>query len=197
MSTFPWLQEDPRAVQNPVVLFVCTGNATRSVVSAKLLGQLAPTIPTASAGTLVIEGQPLSIRTRAAMDDVGLVGPHDRYHATRQLRARHLRRVELLVWFERHHVEYLRREHPEVAARSGSLRRLARDLPDDDRPLPERVAALGLGSLPFEPWEQIDDPGGGETETFVHCVREIRDLLVQLAPRLRSAARPDELAAPA
>jgi hypothetical protein len=37
---------------------------------------------------------------------------------------------------------------------------------------------------PPEPWEEVVDPGGGETEVFVTCAREIDDLVAELAPRL-------------
>ena len=56
----------------------------------------------------------------------------------------------------------MRRRHPEAAARTGTLKRLARDLPAASGTLAERVASLHLADVVLEPWEDVDDPAGGE-----------------------------------
>ena len=78
----------------------------------------------------------------------------------------------------------MRRTHPEVADRTGTLRRLARDLAGDEAPLAERVARLGLASIEPEPWEEVIDPGGGDVEDFTACARDVVVLVDDLAPRL-------------
>ena len=50
------------------VVFLCTGNAARSVMAGAALAALLPDRPVATAGTLVVEGQPMSWRTRAALE---------------------------------------------------------------------------------------------------------------------------------
>jgi hypothetical protein len=84
-------------------------------------------------------------------------------------------------------VHWVRRNHPRAAPRTGTLKRLCRDLPDDDRPLAERVAGLGLAAVALEAWEEVIDPGGGDAEAFAACAREITELVEQLAPRLRDS----------
>ena len=50
----------------PVVL-LCTGNAARSVMAGAALAAHLPDWHVTTAGTLVVEGQPMSWRTRAAL----------------------------------------------------------------------------------------------------------------------------------
>jgi protein-tyrosine-phosphatase len=93
--------------------------------------------------------------------------------------------VDLVLAMAREHVEYVRRRHPEAAARTGTLKRLARDLPALDGPLDARVASLALADVDLEPWEDVEDPAGGDVEVFRACAREIHDLLARLGPLLR------------
>jgi len=81
-------------------------------------------------------------------------------------------------------VQWVRRVHPEAAGRTATLRRLARDLPEQPAPLAERVAGLDLGNVELEAWEEVVDPGGGDEEQFAACAREVVDLVARLAPRL-------------
>ena len=53
------------------MVFLCTGNAARSVMAGAALAALLPDRPVRTAGTLVVEGQPMSWRTRAALESVG------------------------------------------------------------------------------------------------------------------------------
>src|SRR3990170_971321 len=58
------------------VVFLCTGNAARSVMGGAALAAHLPDWHVTTAGTLVVEGQPMSWRTKAALDAVGLAAPH-------------------------------------------------------------------------------------------------------------------------
>jgi hypothetical protein len=46
------------------------------------------------------------------------------------------------------------------------------------------VGALGLADVELERWEDVDDPAGGELDTFIECARELLHLVNDLAPRL-------------
>jgi protein-tyrosine-phosphatase len=131
-----------------------------------------------TAGTHVIEGMPMSWRTRDALASIGVTVDG---HRSRQLRAVDLDAADLVVAMAREHVSYIRRVHPEAAKRTATLRRLARDLGPGPEPLADRLAALDLDAVPLEPWEDVADPAGGEIEEFVACVQEIDRELRTLA----------------
>jgi len=173
------------------ILFLCTGNATRSVIAAAALQRALPTVAIEGAGTLSIEGLPLGWRTRAALEAVDL--DVDR-HRSRQVTGGDLDRATLVVGLAPEHVAWVRREHPPAASRTATLKRLCRDLPGLDGDLEQRLAALDLSTVALEPWEEVADPAGREVEEFVACAHEITSLVNQLAPILAAAesARPDE-----
>lgn len=164
-------------------MFVCTGNAARSVMAGAMMSQLAPQLRVITAGTHVIEGHPMSWRTRDAIVAAGFdVGRH----RSRQIHARDLNDVDLIVALAGEHVGYIRRRYPVAASRTATLKRLCRDLPLVVGSLPERLNSLGLAEVELEGWEDVRDPAGGELPDFVACATEIRDLLSGLAPLLVS-----------
>lgn len=134
-----------------------------------------------TAGTLSIDGLPMSWRTNAGFEAVGLPRPP---HRSRQVTPDDLDRATLVVGLAPEHVEWVRREHRAAAERTGTLRRLARELPADGRPLPQRVADLGLADVELGGWEEVVDPGGGEVEAFTACAYEVVELVEQLAGRI-------------
>jgi protein-tyrosine-phosphatase len=175
------MSPDPSAHGDPCVMTLCTGNAARSVMAGILLAHLPMRLITA--GTFVVEGQPMSRRTRDALASVGVetIPPH-RSH---QLTDADVEAADLIIAMAGEHVAYVRRRHPDAAGRTATMRRLVRDLPDGPAPLVERVASLGLAAVEIEPWEDVEDPAGGEDDVYVRCAKELAQLCSDLAPRLR------------
>ena len=160
------------------VVFVCTGNAARSVMGGAVLTAVAPDMPVTTAGTHVIEGQPISWRTRDALDSVGYDA---RTHRSAQLRALDLAETDVIVAMANEHVAWMRREHPEVADRTITLHRLARDLAPGDEPLANRLKLLQPATIELEPWEEVADPAGGDLPEYVACAQELDGLIERLA----------------
>ncbi|MCP4794350.1 MAG: hypothetical protein GY882_13630 [Actinomycetia bacterium] len=167
----------------PVVCFVCTGNAARSVMARRMFAELAPGYRATSAGTLVLEGHPMSSRTRSALRDHGLADPD---HRSRQFGDEQAA-ADLIVVMEPDHVAWIRRHHPEAADRTATLPRLIRDL-SETGPLAERVASLDLAGVEVESWEEVVDPAAGDQAVFDTCAAEIRLLVEALAGRLPTRA---------
>ena len=169
-----------------MILILCTGNATRSVIAGAVLAAHLPDVEVVTSGTLSIDGLPMSWRTRAGFEAVGVTPPA---HRSRQVQPADLDRATLVIGLAPEHVEWVRREHPSVAPRTATLKRLARDLPADARPLAERVAALDLAAVQLAPWEEVVDPGGGEVEAFIACAQEVVALVDDVADRLRPTSQ--------
>ncbi len=163
------------------VVFLCTGNAARSVMAGAALSAHLPDWHVTTAGTLVVEGQPMSLRTRAALEEVGLEAPH---HRSRQASATELGHAALVIAMAPEHVLWVRRTHSTAAARTATLRRLVRDLPHGPTALHARVAGLGLDRVELGDWEEVGDPGGGDNATYAACAVEVTELVAQLAGRL-------------
>ena len=99
------------------LLVLCTGNAARSVMAGFMLEHLRDGRPDplhiVTAGTHSIDGQPMGMRTRTALNRIPeLEGTDFRRHRSRQVHAADMVRAELVVVMEADHVRYVRRVHP-------------------------------------------------------------------------------------
>ncbi|MHB8262688.1 MAG: arsenate reductase/protein-tyrosine-phosphatase family protein [Acidimicrobiales bacterium] len=177
----------------PSVLMLCTGNAARSVMAEVVLQSMRDDILISSAGTLAIEGQPLSIRTRSALEHMAMPVPF--HHRSRELSLEDTSGADLIVAMAREHVRYVRRYYPEAASRTATLRWLAEELPAGSEPLSERLGRLCIESVDLEEMEDVADPAevtapssadriAAEIRVYVECALEIRDLVAKLECRI-------------
>lgn len=175
--------ERPPRPDDVDVLFVCTGNAARSVMGAASLTARRADLVVGSAGTLVIPGQPMGLRTRAAilaLADRGVSLPR---HASHQVEGDELERAQLVVALAPEHVEWVRRTHPDAAAHTVTLKRLVRDLTPGET-LRQQVTSLEAATVELGDWEEVVDPGGGDNDVYAACAVEVDALVAELAPRL-------------
>lgn len=156
------------------ILFVCTGNATRSVIAEALTRRDFPRLKVSSAGTFAIPGLASSHRTLAALDAVGVSA---RGHRSRPLTDDLCTESNLIICFELDHVRYIRRRHADAANRTATLGRL---LMTDADPW---ILPTHLAEEPLTEWPVHDDPAGGDVETFVTCAQSIASELAMFLAR--------------
>lgn len=171
------------------LLVVCTGNAARSVMAGYMLEHLAEAegvrLVVTTAGTHTLDGQPMSVRTRAALGTIGeLAQAQVGSHRSRQLHPADLASADLVVAMEADHVRYVRRRHPEAAGRTATIRRLCRVLPSGPLALSERVRSLDLAEAELDDGEDVADPAGAEEDAYVACAAELWVLCRELVARL-------------
>jgi protein-tyrosine-phosphatase len=148
-----------------------------------MLCHLRSDIEVETAGTLALEGLPMSWRTRSGLEAVGLPMPVPA-HRSKQVTVDQLDRADLVVAMAPEHVAWVRRNHPAAGARTSTLKHLAGALNGSGQPLPERLPRLALADRTVEPAEEIVDPAGGEVPIFVECAHEVVGLVRPLATHL-------------
>lgn len=172
------------------VVVLCTGNAVRSVMAGFMLQYLSDQhglgLSLSTAGTHTVDGQPVSMRTSAALRSIPEMAdaPVGR-HRSRQLHAEQLHHAQLVVAMEADHVRFVRRHHPVAANRTATIRRLVADLPPGPGSLNERIASLALERVAVHDDEDVADPAGREDAVYQACAEELWALTRALAPRLR------------
>lgn len=177
------------------ILTLCTGNAARSVMLGVFLEHLAgysgSDLVVRTAGTLTISQQPAGMRVRDAIRSIPeLEHLTLGHHRSTQLDDELAGWADLIVAMERDHVRYVRRQHPEAAARTATIYRLLEGLDLEEAPLSQRVAALGLGEVAVEGDREVLDPAGHEAEVYEAVARELWALSLELHARLEASALP-------
>jgi protein-tyrosine-phosphatase len=140
-------------------------------------------IDVVTAGTHVVENQPMSRRTRAAIIALGIDPGAHRSH---QLTSLDVASADLIIAMAYEHVRYVRRHHPEGAGRTATLIYLASHLQDTDAPFSERVAELKLAELEAESEGDVPDPAGCEEPEYISCGLQIAELMRGLGKSLHA-----------
>jgi protein-tyrosine phosphatase len=177
-------------VSDLTIVTLCTGNAARSVMAGAMLSHLSNErelgLKITTAGTLVVEGQPLSPRVRQALRGVSELDPSlTNEHRSHQLTEDDCRSADLIIAMEASHLAYVRRRHHEAAPRAATLPLLAAELPSLGPGSREAIAALGLHEREPTAQGEVQDPAGAEQPTYDECAREIWKLCQQLIGALR------------
>jgi protein-tyrosine-phosphatase len=165
----------------PNIVVLCTGNAARSVMVGAMLASRRVPARVTTAGTHALEHQPMSRRTRDALVALGVEVPS---HRSQQLTESVIDGTDLVMALAGEHVRYVRRHHPGAAQRTATLRWLADHLPEGPEALGDRVVSLGLAYVDAERQGDVDDPAGGDDDTYARCAAELWALVEKLAPRL-------------
>jgi protein-tyrosine-phosphatase len=162
------------------IVFLCTGNAARSVMATIMFRARNDRHAVSGSGTHALPGHPMSVRTRTALLQLGLADPT---HRSAQFDDTDVRRASLIVAMAPEHVAWVRRVHPEAADRTVTLKRAVQVLAPASSPdvsLSDRIRSLDLANITIEEWEEVVDPAGGEQPDFDACAREIDALVDQL-----------------
>lgn len=171
------------------IVYLCTGNAARSVMATTMSRAWAPELTVWGAGTFSIEGLPMSSRTRDALAGLDLADPGHRSH---QLVDEDVDRADLIVCFEPQHIDYVRRKHPDGASKTATLKRLVSDLAaavETSTTLGDALATMDLADATVADWEEVIDPAGGELADFVASAEEIKALMQAFLPIVANLAR--------
>jgi protein-tyrosine-phosphatase len=140
-----------------------------------------PELRIVTAGTHVIDGQPMGMRTRTALSLIEeLAGADFTRHRSRQVVGSDFDVAELVVVMEADHVRFVRRQFTAAASRTGTITRLCRDLAPAPPALSLRVSALHLAGVDLSEDTDVLDPAGHEADVYAACARELWALCRQL-----------------
>jgi len=81
-------------------------------------------------------------------------------------------------------VRFVRRQFPDAAAKTATIRRLCRELPAPPPGLGQRIATMKLGEADIVDEEDVLDPAGYEGDVYAAVVDELWDLCRRLVTLL-------------
>ena len=81
--------------------------------------------------------------------------------------------AQLVVVMEADHVRFVRRQFPDAAAKTATIRHLCETLTPSPPGLDERVAALTLQNVELDDSTDVLDPAGHEADVYAACVDEL------------------------
>ena len=147
------------------------------VMLAQLSDANGAALEVTTAGTHALEGQPMGMRTKAAIAslevlDTSLLGRH-RSH---QLVTSDCHRADLVIAMEADHVRYVRRIHPEASAKTATIWHLAEHLVPSDLDVIQRIERLDLAAVTLEGARDVRDPAGLDQDEYDRCAQEIWSL---------------------
>lgn len=144
-----------------------------------------PELHIVTAGTHTINGQPMGMRTRAALSGIeGLAGADFTRHRSRQVLEADMARAELVVVMEADHVRFVRRQFAHAAGRTATIKRLCQELAPGPPALAERIGALALADVVLSDDEDVLDPAGHDGDVYAACASELWGLCQQLITAL-------------
>ncbi len=163
------------------VVTLCTGNAARSVMAGFMMNQLAEfeglDLSILTAGTHVIEGQPMGQRTRLALESLGDVDTSGvGRHRSHQMTDEDVLNADVIIAMEADHVRFVRRVHETAAHKTITIHRLVRELSPDERPFAERLEDLSLTTANLSEEIDVVDPAGGDQSDYNACALELWEL---------------------
>jgi protein-tyrosine-phosphatase len=127
-----------------------------------------------TAGTHTIDGQPMGMRTRTALSRLPeMAGVDFHQHRSRQVYGADFVHAELVVVMEADHVRFVRRQFPDAAAKTATIRHLCTNLAPSPPALEARVAALHLDTVELDDSGDVLDPAGHEADVYAACVDEL------------------------
>jgi protein-tyrosine-phosphatase len=165
------------------IVTLCTGNVARSVMLGYMLMSLAEDSgeewAIRTAGTHVTEGSAMSGRTREALTKIEGLGDH-RYgaHRSHQFDATDAEWADVVVAAEADNVQYVRRNFASFANKAVQLGLFVRFAPASGS-LDEKLRV----ATAHEPMKDldVDDPAGGDQETYDRCARQLWGLAQSFA----------------
>ena len=163
------------------VLFVCSGNTCRSPMAAAILRDILekeedlPDIEADSAGTMAIEGAPM---TEPAIQALELMDIKPKRHKAKGVSQELVDEADLILAMETHHLDELNAIFPEAEDKTHTLKGYV-------------VRADGF---PGDGGEfNITDPFKQPLEDYIECANEIKQALAGLVKRILSDAEAEAM----
>ncbi len=175
------------APNEAVIIALCTGNAARSVMLTSYLQSQLGAVTIRSRGTHAVEGMPMSWRTKAALDAHDLEAPR---HRSVQF-ADTDRDANLVIAMEIDHVNWIRREYPELAEVTTTLPAFAEWSENWQRNRrggcsvamgPREFLYAKCSTADVDSLVEVADPAGGEVEDYISAANQVIEAATLAVP---------------